>query len=251
MRLIASDYDGTLNRNRSICQEDMEAIAAWRNAGNLFGLVTGRGFSSARHEMGYYGIEVDFYICNNGSAVFDGKENPIYCAQGNPKVLKPLVQAIMDINGTRAAISCGKERYCVILDSTRDHGPHEQWISFSDLDTFSIPFTQLDTNALTDANAAKLVAFVNSNYGQSVYAHQNGINVDITPAGNSKPKGIFQYIEKQGIAKKNVFVIGDNTNDLEMIQTFSGYAISSGNPAVVAQAKKAYESVGDLIQDLL
>ena len=251
MKLIASDYDGTLNRNRIVCQEDIQAVTAWRKAGNLFGLVTGRGFSSARREMQHYGVEVDFYICNNGSAIFDETETPIYCAQGNPAVLKPLVQAIIDVNGTRAAISCGKERYCVILDAKRDCGPQENWISFSALDTFKTPFTQLDTNAQTDENAAKLVSFINQHYGTYVHAHQNGINVDITPVGCNKPKGIFQYIQAKGIAKEDVLVIGDNTNDLEMIQTFHGYVISSGNPAVIPYGKKAYDSVGDFIYDIL
>lgn len=252
MKLIASDYDGTLNRNRIVCREDIDAIAAWRKAGNLFGLVTGRGFPGAKHEMDHYGITVDFYICNNGSAIFDGEENLIAATTGNPAVLKPLVEAIRQANGERAAISGGKERRCVILDPERDGGPGEQWISFDKLHTLPYAFTQVDTNFPSDEPAAaKLTAFVNTNYGQYVHAHQNGTNVDITPVGVSKPNGILQYIEKMGISKEQVSVIGDNTNDLEMIHAFSGFAVASGNPYVISQASKIYESVGALIQDLL
>lgn len=251
MKLIASDYDGTLNRNGRVWDEDIQAIAAWQKAGNLFGLVTGRGFPSARHEMKYYGITVDFYICNNGSAIFGGKEDCIISTEGNPVVLRPLVEAIQKSKGQRAAISGGKERCCVVLDPKRDQGPSEQWVSFAQLDTLPYAFTQIDTNMDSQQEATALSAFINTNYGKYVHAHQNGTNVDITPAGVSKPNGILQYIEKMGIPRECVSVIGDNFNDLEMIRTFSGFAVASGNPYVISQASKIYESVSALIWELL
>ena len=42
MKLIATDYDGTLNYN-GVGTETIEAIRKWRQAGNAFGVVSGRG----------------------------------------------------------------------------------------------------------------------------------------------------------------------------------------------------------------
>ena len=42
MKIIASDYDGTLNHG-GIDDIKRNAISEWRKAGNLFGLVSGRG----------------------------------------------------------------------------------------------------------------------------------------------------------------------------------------------------------------
>ena len=42
MIVFASDYDGTLYKNREITQYDLDAIEAFRSKGNLFGIVTGR-----------------------------------------------------------------------------------------------------------------------------------------------------------------------------------------------------------------
>ena len=41
--LIATDFDGTLNRDGGIDGVTRKAIDDWRAAGRLFGVVTGRG----------------------------------------------------------------------------------------------------------------------------------------------------------------------------------------------------------------
>ena len=40
MKILACDYYGTLNVGGVVSQENIEAIAAWRAAGNLFGMVS-------------------------------------------------------------------------------------------------------------------------------------------------------------------------------------------------------------------
>ncbi len=42
MRILDSDYDGTLNYN-GIDEEKKQALREWRNAGNVFALISGRG----------------------------------------------------------------------------------------------------------------------------------------------------------------------------------------------------------------
>ena len=251
MKLLASDYDGTLNRNRSIIKEDIEAIERWRADGNLFGLVTGRGFPGADHEMKHYGIDYDFLICNNGSAIYKSNGKLYDEITGDNVVLKPLIRCIMDYKGERAAISGGRDRVCVKLDYIFNRNENENFIDFDEIDSIRFSFTQVDTNAITDSNAEKLAAEINRDFGDYVYAHQNGTNVDITPAGVSKPGGIYRLMKLFGISKKDTFVVGDNFNDLEMIREFDGFAVSSGNPAVVSQASRVYDTIAELIEDIL
>ena len=42
MRLIATDYDGTLTHG-GIDEEKLDAIRRWRADGNIFGIISGRG----------------------------------------------------------------------------------------------------------------------------------------------------------------------------------------------------------------
>ena len=254
MKLLASDYDGTLNRNGTISKEDIEAIQMWQECGNLFGLITGRGYKSAAHEMNYYGIKYDFLICNNGSSIFDNNNKCIASITGNNTILKTLITLIIEHNGDRAAISGGKSRACVVLDEARDNStncPDENWIIFEDIDKLDFPFTQVDTNALTDDNAALLARRINKILGKFVYAHQNGTNVDTTPVGVNKPTGIHSLVKHLNISSNNVFVVGDNLNDLEMIKEFDGFAMTSGNPVVIKQARRAYDTIFELVKDII
>ena len=44
MKVLATDFDGTLFRDRTITPADLNAIRRFRRAGNRFGIVTGRHF---------------------------------------------------------------------------------------------------------------------------------------------------------------------------------------------------------------
>lgn len=75
MKLIASDFDGTIFIDEKIKTEDIEAIRDFQAKGNLFGLVTGRSYHSLLVLIEGK-IGPDFVIANNGSHIFvkNGKE---------------------------------------------------------------------------------------------------------------------------------------------------------------------------------
>ncbi|MBQ7983262.1 MAG: HAD hydrolase family protein [Clostridia bacterium] len=77
MKLIASDFDGTLYRNRIITDRDRSAIAEWQARGNLFGIVTGRG-AGIIETAAEHGITLDYAITENGAVVLDRDGNILY-----------------------------------------------------------------------------------------------------------------------------------------------------------------------------
>ena len=50
MKIIASDYDGTINYQGRVSEEDKAAIRKFRQAGNKFGIVTGRDAELSRRK---------------------------------------------------------------------------------------------------------------------------------------------------------------------------------------------------------
>ena len=77
MIIIASDYDGTLNHH-GVSDGDKEAIKKFREAGNKFGIVTGRDLEMATwviYDLEKIGVEIDFVICCTGGIIlsFDGE----------------------------------------------------------------------------------------------------------------------------------------------------------------------------------
>ncbi|MDY2928572.1 HAD-IIB family hydrolase [Anaerococcus sp.] len=75
MKLIASDFDGTIFIDEKIKTEDIKAIRDFQDKGNLFGIVTGRTYHSL-FVLIEGKIDPDFVIANNGSHIFvkNGKE---------------------------------------------------------------------------------------------------------------------------------------------------------------------------------
>lgn len=75
MKLIASDFDGTIFIDGKIKTEDISAIRDFQDKGNLFGLVTGRSYHSL-FVLIEGKIDPDFIIANNGSHIFvkNGKD---------------------------------------------------------------------------------------------------------------------------------------------------------------------------------
>lgn len=71
MKIVASDYDGTLYSQGHLLGDVVSAVTEWRQNGNLFGIATGRDFYMTISEVDKWGIPVDFYICMNGAAVYD------------------------------------------------------------------------------------------------------------------------------------------------------------------------------------
>ena len=84
MKIAFSDYDGTLSvPEEGVATETIASIHAWRDAGNKFGIVTGRDYSLIDKEARAYQIPVDFYICCNGAAIHETDGSVIYiCCNG-------------------------------------------------------------------------------------------------------------------------------------------------------------------------
>ena len=84
MKIYATDYDGTVTY-RGVTPELKEAVRRWREAGNLFGIVTGRPRNSIRSALRANGLEVDFAVSDNGATASDGSWELIYNATLDPE----------------------------------------------------------------------------------------------------------------------------------------------------------------------
>ncbi len=248
MKVIASDYDGTLNQNRIVSKEDMDAIHRWRQAGNRFGVITGRNLQGILHEMHYYSCPFDFLICNNGCVLYNEKAELLEDRAGDGAVLPDLCGFLIEQKGLHVAVT-GTEGRCCVEYEGQVPGEGGPWIPLSK--TAQIQrFTQVDTHFHTEEEASALAAAVNERFHGRVTAFQNGGNVDIVPFGVSKAGGLTRYLELMKIPASQAVTVGDNLNDLDMLLAFGGYAIASGRPEVAKQAGKTCKNVADLVDIL-
>ena len=71
----------------------------------------------------------------------------------------------------------------------------------------------------------------------------------IRPLGVNKGKSIKLLGKQLGIPKEEIYTIGDNTNDFELIRDYNGYRIGD-HPDIIDVSLRKYDAVHQLIDDI-
>lgn len=119
MKVLASDYDGTLRTGEMVDTKDVEAIHAFREQGNVFGLVTGRSMESIKKEIERNGFEFDFIIANNGGVVYDANFNKLQCLYMDFNKALDIISYIKTLDCVSFVINDGYNRYKVRVDENQ------------------------------------------------------------------------------------------------------------------------------------
>ena len=238
MKIIASDYDGTLNNN-GISSEDIEAINSFRLQGNKFGIVTGRDVDLAQWIKQENGFEFDFVICCTGGVIKDGYGRIIYSKKGKVDTFfYDLIKKAIELGSNFFAI--GDTLLKCYVD-TSGQIPLQ-------LDAIK-EFTHSNVGFSKEENATIFAKFVQENYSDKISAYQNGWHVDMPPAGISKVTGVYAYASL--FDNPEIYAVGDNVNDLPMIEEFNGFAVSNAKEEVKARAKHQCNRICDMIEALM
>ena len=252
MKILGSDYDGTLNRN-GIDEKTRAAIAAFRASGNKFGIVTGRGHPSILFELernDFY--EYDFLVCNTGSAVYS-EDKLISSSYADGAVLPDLYEFIKEMGGRHMAIGLDEQHHFVIFgrqsDKKEGREDNEVYITPENLSTFG-KFNQVDTSFdAQDEYAAEFARQVNERFNGKLSASSNGFCVDIVASGVSKESGIYKYIAEVGGVKEKTLTLGDNFNDISMLREFGGYVMDTGKKQVIEKIGRTCTDISSLIKE--
>ena len=117
MKLLASDYDGTLRYEETVTEEDKEALKRWKEAGNLFVMDTGRSMQSAGMEADRNGIKPDYYITNNGGMVYDSSRRELSATYLDPVMSLDIMYIAKEIGGVVSyVVNDGYNRHRIIVD---------------------------------------------------------------------------------------------------------------------------------------
>ncbi|MBE6807297.1 MAG: HAD-IIB family hydrolase [Ruminococcaceae bacterium] len=242
MRLIATDYDGTLNHG-GINEEKLDAIRRWRAAGNLFGVISGRGPDFLPTLQEQLGDNFDFLVSCNGGIATDSRGNHLFCHQCTNVDVKAFVA---DLFGWGAhTLYVNYEDQCVLLGTKDCREPYD-YIPPEQLPPIAA-FTKMATFFATPEEAETMAAKIRATYGDKVNPLQNWWCVDIAPYGVDKATGIRELCAHYGVAEGDVIAVGDNLNDVAMIEAFYSYAMEHGNEGLKQKATHVTASVTDLI----
>jgi Cof subfamily protein (haloacid dehalogenase superfamily) len=252
IRLLALDLDGTLLNSRGeISERNLGAIAAARAAGVRVALVTGRRFRDARPLALQLGLDVPV-ISHNGALTKHARTLETVKVRLLPLAEAREVLRVGRENGADALISddphgAGVLVYDHMSDdnqalakyiawSRRIHGDEveeavrrvaslEEYLDHAPVHvTFSGNVARMNhlTERLTDELGARVKVL------STIYPKMDFALVDVLHAEVSKGVGVEAAALELGVKREEVMAMGDNYNDLEMLQ-YAGTSVLMGN----------------------
>ncbi|MBQ7479194.1 MAG: HAD hydrolase family protein [Selenomonadaceae bacterium] len=257
MKIAASDYDGTLFREERISAEDVEGVRQWRAKGNRFGVVTGRDYGMLAPQLHHYGIGFDYVVSNNGGLICRADGTPLW--QGTIP-LDALAAMVKDPGVRRSFHFAFSAVDCTYLYHEREGSwiarEAGQWefqiVKIREPDIPWLPqIHQFSLGYPEPEEAAAVSASINAQFGEIVHAYPNRCSLDITPKGISKRQGIEKLVELMGWESPEIYAIGDETNDLPMLEAFQGFTVETAREDIRKKARKVYSSVGSMLIDCL
>lgn len=243
MKIIGSDYDGTLNYG-GIDEEKKSAIAEWRNAGNLFALVSGRGPGSVLELYEEKQFGCDYLVANNGAVILKTDGTVVSEIRCDGSIAIPLVKHLFAQGCTWAQVHTAFDRR-VFADKDDCTEPFHYT-----LETLpEIPyFTQVNTQLPDFDTCASVTASVREAFGDKLNPLQNGECLDIIREDMDKAKGLYALMELVGAGYEDIITVGDNINDRHMIAEFRSYAMENAVDEIKAIADFITPSVTELIK---
>ena len=252
MKIAFSDYDGTLSvPHEGVAAETITAIHEWRSAGNKFGIVTGRDHSLIAMETRAHNIPVDFYICCNGAAIHQPDGTPILSTPLSCAVMKDFFHSEHVCNYTDGMLFFTPERAYTYRLRT-DVPPSfltplseiEEALHLKDVVQMGMRFRDRDET---------LAAFaaIDADFPNVFTGNMNRQFLDLNRAGINKSTGIADFIRHMGWESHELLIIGDDRNDLAMIEEYGGYTVRRAQPFMHEAARAVYDSVGAMLRDHL
>lgn len=242
MKLIATDYDGTLNYN-GVGAETLEAIRRWRQAGNMFGVVSGRGPDFLSELMKVLGEDFDFLVLCNGSYATDSNGKLLFTSECNTIDVQEFVSDLLEWGAPIVYINY--EDKCIRVVADKADMDYDYLLDeMPDISSFYKICTLFEDRGKIEPLAEK----VEAKYGHQMNALRNGRCLDIAPFGIDKAEGIRRLCRVLGVSEQEVIAIGDELNDVAMLKAYTSYAMRHGNPLLAEFVNGMADSVAEVIR---
>ncbi len=242
MKIIASDYDGTLNHD-GIDDKKRATIKKWRDKGNKFGIVSGRMADDLFRIYKRDELELDFLLACNGAVILTTDGKIIKEDKIDATVLKPLLDFIFSYGVTWVAIQSGKS---YVIDED-DNERFDYEFTRETLSEFKY-FSQVSTIFPDNEKAEEVTNAVKEKFGDVLNPLQNGRCIDIVSATMNKAQGLYDYLKIVGGKYEDMITVGDNINDTHMIKEFRSYAMANGVQSIKDIADYVTVGITELIE---
>jgi hypothetical protein len=234
--LIVSDMDATLlDDNHEVCERNVEAIRKFKAEGGRFTVATGRVMPAVRMYLDKIKINAPA-ILHNGAKIYDFEREMALFSKAIEEERKPILKRVHDelpFLGLEVYTE-SEETYvyqhcketprfklrgydvCYELPEEIWNVPWIKWLVIGDKDVLD-----------------KYEPVYRSEYDSGYCVRSGDKYLDIVSGGVSKGKAVLQLADILGINRNKTIAVGDNMNDIDMLEKASvGAAVSNAEQCV-------------------
>ena len=244
IRLIASDIDGTLlNPQFHISENDMDALRRAHAAGIEIVLVTGRRHTFALPIAKQLGF--DFWLISSNGAITRSLAGETFHRDLMPReICRELCAAMQDFRGHTVLTFDNETKGAIVLEHLDDLNVSiRRWLEKNmAFIEFVVPLENALTNdpvqAMFCGSMARMREALRVLEGSGMdnrvtvlrteYPERDLSMIDVLNTGCSKGHALERWAAHRGFRREQVMAIGDNHNDVEMLE-FAGHPVIMGN----------------------
>lgn len=223
MKVLISDYDGTLYLNEKDMKNNSKKIKEFREKGNMFIISTARNYSSIKEVCIKNSIIVDYFFCDIGSVMLDFAGNVIY----EQHIEKE------DINKIEKHL----EKYLKELTITRYSTNDKIEKGLGDIVEYKIKGNinfLLDIKNLIEKEVPNVKTQITEDNRFIIHT-------------STKEAIIEKFLLDKEIRRDYLYTVGDELDDLEMLKKYNGFRMKQCNPIVKDNIVNEVSSVSQLI----
>jgi Cof subfamily protein (haloacid dehalogenase superfamily) len=253
VRLIAVDIDGTLiDSSLDVPSANLQALRRAHDAGVHVVLVTGRRHRFAMPVAAQIGF--DFCLISSNGAITRSTAGELYYADMLPRaVARDLCEHMAQFSGCTVLTFDKEERGAIVVERTDELGTNiQRWIDKNRMYIEEVapittalvcdPVQAMFCGTIGRMTAAEL-RLNDGTFADRIsllktqYDHRDLCILDVLKHGCSKGSALARWAAHLGIERGEVMAIGDNYNDIKMLE----YA---GIPYVMANASEGVKRNG-------
>ncbi len=244
IRLLASDIDGTLlNPQFQISEDDLNALRRAHAAGIEIVLVTGRRHTFALPIAKQLGFDL-WLISSNGAVTRSLSGETFHRDLMLREICLELVGAMQDFRGNTVLTFDKETKGAIVLEHLDDlNASIRRWLEKNmAYIEFVVPIENALANdpvqAMFCGSMARMTEALQALEGcgmgnrvtvlRTEYPVRDLSMIDVLNTGCSKGHALERWAAHRGFRREQVMAIGDNHNDVEMLE-FAGHPVIMGN----------------------
>lgn len=246
--LFVTDLDGTLLRNdKTISEENKEAIKYFESQGGLFTFITGRIPFGTRMVLKQFTPNIPFG-CMNGGGIYDNNKKELLWCRTLPKEALDIVRYV-DEKFPEISIELTSAERSYFYKKNKYTEEHRLMELFDDINCHYDDIKEELVKIIFIDVPEKMIPLISDlknhpNFLDFEFVASDPKYFELLPKDSDKGKLLIKLARILGVDIKRTISVGDNDNDVKMLKT-SALSFAVSNSSLLAKQAADFITVSN------